>query len=146
MFSLLSFWNHHHEGVADVLNRALGEEARDECLEGRADEPLFRSRRERRLSKDDLCGGDCWRRTGAPGESGSSGRLKAHAGGLRLERDAVGSVTRVRLRRKDGEPDRGIDGETALGGGLRVEGEGRGRGDVRASSRFCIGEAEREMG
>lgn len=59
--------------------------------------------------------------------------------GVRLERDEVGSVTRVRLRRKDGEPDR------AFGGGLRVEAGGTERGDVRASSRFSMGEGKGEL-
>ena len=62
------------------------------------------------------------------------------------ERDATGSVTRVRLRRKGGEPDRGVGGGTALGGRWRVVAEGVGRGEVRASSKFCKGEAERERG
>lgn len=63
-----------------------------------------------------------------------------------LERDATGSVTRVRLRRKGGEPEREVEGGTALGGTWRVDVEGVGRGEVRASSRFCKGEAERERG
>lgn len=63
-----------------------------------------------------------------------------------LERDAIGSVTRVRRRRRGGEPDRETGGGTALGGRWRVGVEGVGRGDVRASSKFCKGEAERERG
>lgn len=35
---------------------------------------------------------------------------------------------------------------TALGGTWRLGEEGIGRGDVRASSRFCKGDAERERG
>src|SRR6266850_6151838 len=60
ILSLLSFWSRHHEGVADVLNSALGEgkEARGVCLVGRADEPLSRSRRERRKSNEDRSGGE----------------------------------------------------------------------------------------
>jgi hypothetical protein len=146
MFSLLSFWDHHHEGVADVLNKeALYEEARDVCLGGRAEAPLCRSRRERRLSKDKRLGGECWRKIGAPGKFGSSGGSKGWGSGATLERSAVGSVTRVMLRRKNGEPDSGTDGGTVLGGGLRAEGESVGRVEVRASWRFCIGEVEGEI-
>ena len=63
-----------------------------------------------------------------------------------LDRDATGRVTRVRLRRKGGDPDKEVDGGTALGGRWRVGEEGVGRGDVRASSKFCKGDAERESG
>jgi hypothetical protein len=56
--------------------------------------------------------------------------------GMRLETDAVGSVTRETPRRKYGEPHRGMFGGTALGGRLRVGAERAGRGDVRASSKF----------
>jgi hypothetical protein len=55
IFSLLSPWNHHHEGVEEELNR----EARDVGLGGRADGPPFRSRRERRLSRDKRSAGEC---------------------------------------------------------------------------------------
>ncbi|SRR6266404_6409167 len=39
-----------------------------------------------------------------------------------------------------------MDGGIALDGRWRVGGEGIGRGDVRASRKFCKGEAERERG
>jgi hypothetical protein len=73
--SLLSFETRHHEDVADVLNNALGDgkEGRGVCLTGRADDPLCRSRRERRASNEDRSGGECWRKMGAPGEWGSTG-------------------------------------------------------------------------
>lgn len=75
--SLLSLWNRHHEGVADELNRALGDgregkEARDVCLEGRAEEPLLWLRSERRASNEERSGGECWRNIGAPGDWGST--------------------------------------------------------------------------
>ena len=65
---------------------------------------------------------------------------------MRLERDAVGSVTRGRSRRKDGEPHRGMFGGTALGGRLRVGADRAGRGDVRASSKLSTGSDEGEGG
>ena len=81
---------------------------------------------------------------------------------MRLGRDAVGSVTRERPRRGDGEFHRGMFGGTALGGRLRVCTEGRlrvcaegrlrvcaervGREDVRASSKFSTGSDEGEGG
>ena len=52
---------------------------------------------------------------------------------MRLERDAVGSVTRERPRRKDGEPHRRMFGGTALGGRLRVDADRAGRGVVSPS-------------
>jgi hypothetical protein len=83
---------------------------------------------------------------GAPGELGSSGGSKGRETGARQERDAVGSVTRARLRRKNGEPDSEIEGGTAFGGGWSVEEEGMRRGDVRASCKFCMAEDEGEIG
>lgn len=65
---------------------------------------------------------------------------------MRLERDAVGSVTRERPRRKYGEPHRGMFGGTALGGRLRVGADRAGRGDVRASSKLSTGSDEGEGG
>jgi hypothetical protein len=65
---------------------------------------------------------------------------------MRLERDAVGSVTRERPRREYGEPHRGMFGGTALGGRLRVDVEKAGRGDVRASSKFSMESDEGEGG
>jgi hypothetical protein len=126
-----------------VLNGALkgGKEAREVCLVGRTDEPLPRSRRERRKSNEERPGGECWRKMGAPGDCGSTGGSNGRVAGARLERDVMGSVTRGRLRSKDGEPDRNIGGGTAFWGRLRVEGVGVGREDVRASRRFSIGES-----
>jgi hypothetical protein len=127
-----------------VPNRKLGVEALGRA--GRADEPLLRSRSERRESSEERSGCECCKKIGAPGDWGSSGGSKGRAAGVGLERDVSGSVTRVRLRRKGGEPDRGVDGGTALGGNWRVVAEGVGRGELRASSKFCKGVAERERG
>jgi hypothetical protein len=150
IFSLLSCWSHHHEGVADVLNRALGDgkgrEARGVCLVGRADEPLVRSWRERRKSNEVRSGDECWRNMGAPGRCGSTGVSNGRTAGARLERDAMGSVTRGRLRSKEGEPDRGIGGGTAFWDHLGVEVVGVGRGDVRASCKFSMGSAGGDIG
>jgi len=87
--------------------------------------------------------GERWVLLGIGGQpEGQNGRTA----GARLERDAVGRVTRGRPRRND-EPDRGIGDGIAFGGSLRVEVEGVGRGEVRASSKLSIGEAggESEM-
>jgi hypothetical protein len=78
---------------------------------------------------------------GAPGCCVSTGGSNGCAAGMRWERDAMGSVTRGRLRSREGEPDKGMGGGTAFGGRLTVEGVGVGRGDVRASSKFSMGEA-----
>ena len=109
------------------------DDVRDVFLAGRADDPLSRLWSERRASSDERSG---WRKIGAPGDRESTGGSNGRAAGARLERDAVGSVTRERPRRKNGEPDRGMfAGTAALGGCLRV---GAGRGDVRASDRFSM--------
>ena len=123
------------------------DDVRDVFLAGRAHDPLSRLRRERRTSSDESSGWECWRKIGAPGDSGSTGVSNGRAAGARLERDAVGRVTRGRPRRKYEGPDRGMFGVTAaLGGRLRVGAERAGRGDVRASRKFSIVSDEGEMG
>lgn len=44
------------------------DEVRDVFLAGRADDPLSRSRSERRESSDERSGQECWRKIGAPGD------------------------------------------------------------------------------
>ena len=130
-----------------MLNSLTCDDVCDVFLAGRVDGPLSRLRRERRISSDESSGWECWRKIGAPGDSGSTGVSNGRAAGARLEREAVGRVTRGRPRRKYGEPDRGMFGVTAaLGGRLRVGAERAGRGDVRASRKFSMVSDEGEMG